>query len=54
MENERDRYILRCFDFWDAAEYAAEQDWWLHSWKWEYADSDEIEVVDKLGELPER
>jgi hypothetical protein len=29
----RDKWVLYCKDFYTAARYAADQDWWLHSWK---------------------
>lgn len=43
---DRDRYVLRCRTFREASEYAAESDWWLHSWTWEEADTD-LQVVDQ-------
>lgn len=36
LENERRVRILYCKDFHAAAKYAAERDWWLHSWVHHY------------------
>lgn len=51
------KYVIECESFVQASKYAAEQNWWLHSWTWlpakEYAQRHDIRVyVNKeyLGE----
>ncbi len=45
VADERDRYVIQSRTFHEAAEYAAEMDWWLHSWQWEEADC-ELRILD--------
>jgi hypothetical protein len=41
----RNKWILYCRDIHTAMLYAAEQDWWLHSWKWITDENATDEVV---------
>ena len=46
MGDDRGRYIIWARTFHEASEYAAEQDWWLHSWRFEQANTNEVIVFD--------
>ncbi len=44
-ENNWRKYVVACSDFKVAANYAAERDWWLHTWSWlETPYSDKIRI----------
>lgn len=34
LDNQRNVRILLAAKFWEAAAYASERNWWLHSWVW--------------------
>lgn len=38
------KYIIESKTFEQASKYAAEHDWWLHSWQWFESKSDQIRV----------
>lgn len=46
--NEWHRFVLRSRIHREAAELAADLDWWLHCWDWEEADVDGVCIEDKM------
>lgn len=50
MENDTDKYVIRCNSFYNASKYASENGWMTKEWAWmpAYSFRDNIQIFERV------